>query len=137
MEITHQSIKIHFTHFSFFYPQIFLQISRNTTFLVKTFKNFHITVKNYTYTTSIAKIRRERDGNGTICFVKSLFIIHSLNYLFLLYNYNTVFLFLNYTIYSSGISSSSILRVLKLLQNHYLRNVGHFYHISVVWKKDC
>ena len=147
MTVSNQFIKISFTHIS--YPHIFSQILKNT-FLQEAFKNRNSgkTRKSnmiYTYyrhnlhihTTWIAKIRHERDRSGMFSFIQPLFIIHSLSYLFLLHNYNTVFLFYHYAIYSSSISSSSILRVLKLLQNHYLRNVGHFYYISVVWKKEC
>ena len=142
MTVSHHFIKISFIHIS--YSHIFSQIFRNT-FLEEAFKNRNSgkTRKSkmiYTYyrhnlhihTTWIAKIRHERDRSGMFSFIQPLFIIHSLSYLFLLHNYNTVFLFYHYAIYSSSISSSSILRVLKLLQNHYLRNVGHFYHISVV-----
>lgn len=95
----HSPIHQHsFTHFP--YPYIFsLFLSSHFLANIKkqvsgeNFENFHITDTNYTHTTSIVKIRRERDGSETISLVKPLFIIHSLSYLFLLYNYNTVFLF--------------------------------------------
>ena len=142
MTVSHHFIKISFIHIS--YSHIFSQIFRNT-FLEEAFKNRNSgkTRKSkmiYTYyrhnlhihTTWIAKIRHERDRSGMFSFIQPLFIIHSLSYLFLLHNYNTVFLFYHYAIYSSSISSSSILRVLKLLLDHYLRSVEYFYHILVV-----